>query len=93
MLDLLLTSSRELISYTRIGGCLGCSDHVMEEFTFLRVIRQSKIRKLNFRKTSFQIFKLVNKTPQEFVLKDTEVQQSCQIRITDLKRSLSPTPH
>jgi len=92
MLDLLLTSSRELISDTRIGGCLGCSDHVMEEFTLLRVIRQSKIRKLNFRKTSFQIFKLVKKL-RKFVLKDTEVQQSCQIRITDLKRSLSPTPH
>jgi len=92
MLDLLLTSSRELISDTRIGGCLGCSDHVMEEFTLLRVIRQTKIRKLNFRKTSFQIFKLVKKL-RKFVLKDTEVQQSCQIRITDLKRSLSPTPH
>ena len=36
MLDLLHTNVSDLIGGIRIGGCLGCSDHEMEEFTLLR---------------------------------------------------------
>jgi len=80
MLDLLLTSVSELIGDIRIGGCLGCTDHGVVEFTLLRDIRQakSKIRKLNFRKS--QLFReLVNNTPWEYVLNDKGVEQSWQI--------------
>jgi len=45
----------------------------MVEFTLLRDIRQARstIRKLNFRKASFQLVReLVNKTTWESVLKD-----------------------
>ena len=66
ILDLLLTSANELIGDIRIGGCLGCSKHAMIEFMLQRDMRQgkSKIRKLNFRKAKFQLFReLVNKMP------------------------------
>ena len=47
ILDLLLTNGD-----IRIGGCLGCGDHAMVEFTLWRDMRQvkRKIRKLSFRK-------------------------------------------
>ena len=65
-MDVLLTSVNELIDDIRIGGCLGCSDHAVVEFTLQRDMRQvkSKARKLNFRKANFQLFKeLIKKTP------------------------------
>ena len=68
MLDLLFTNASELIGDIRIGGCLVCCDYAMVEFTLSRDIRQakSKIRKLNFRKANFQLFReLVNRTLQE----------------------------
>ena len=82
VLDLLLTHINEPIGDIRIGGCLGCSDHVMVGFTSLKNIGQakSKIRKLNFRKANFQLFReLVNKMPWETVLKSEVVEQSWQI--------------
>lgn len=48
----------------------------------MRDIRQtkSKIKKLNFRKAKFQLFReLLNKTPWESALKDKGAQQSWQI--------------
>lgn len=47
-------------------ACLSCSHHVVVEFTLFRNFGQTKIkiRKLNIRKASFQLFrKLVSKTP------------------------------
>jgi len=59
LLDLLLTSVRELSSDIRIGGCLGCSDHAMIEVTLWKDVRQAKnkIRGLKFRKANFQLFR------------------------------------
>ena len=53
VLDLLLTNARELTGEIRIGSHLDCSDHGMVEFTLLRDMGQSKIRKLNSRKADF----------------------------------------
>ena len=52
MLNQLLTNTSELIGDIRIGGCLGCSDQAVVEFTFLMDIGQTKsnIRKLNLGK-------------------------------------------
>lgn len=71
MWDPLLTNANELIGDMRIGGCLGCSDHVVVEFMLQRKMRHAKckIRALIFRKAKFQLFgELVNKTPWENVL-------------------------
>ena len=59
ILDLLVTDTRELISNVKIGGNLGCSDHVLVEFTVLGHKGQgkSKVRSLNFRKANFQLSK------------------------------------
>lgn len=54
----------------------------MTEFTLQRVMRQVKykIRKLNFRKAIFQLFReLVNKTPWETVVMGKGVKQIWQI--------------
>ena len=62
----MLTNANELIGDIRFGHCLGCSDCAIVEFTLSSYMRQSKskIRKLNFRKANFQLFReLVNKTP------------------------------
>ena len=70
MLDWLLTSDSELIGDIGMGGCWGCCDHAEVELTVLRDIRQrkSKMRKLNFRKGDFQIFReLANGAPWESV--------------------------
>jgi len=51
--------------HTRIRGCLGCSGHAVMEFTILRDTGQakSKTRRLNFKKTNFELFReLVSKT-------------------------------
>jgi len=91
--NLLLSDSSELIDDIRIGGCLGCSDHVMVGFTSLKNIGQakSKIRKLNFRKAIFQVFsELVNKIPWESVLKHKGAEQSWQKLSLGHKPSPSP---
>ena len=81
ILDLLLTSANELIGDIRIGGCLGCSNHAMVEFTLRRALRQVKSnRKLNFRTANFQLFReLIKKTPWETVLMGKGVEQSWHI--------------
>ncbi|PKU32580.1 nedd4-binding protein 2-like 2 [Limosa lapponica baueri] len=73
ILDLIVTNASELIRDVKIGGSLGCSDHALVEFTVLRDTCQTRsiVRKLNFRKANFQLFKeLVNRTPWETVLRD-----------------------
>lgn len=65
-----------------VRGCLGCSDHEIVEFILLRNMEQtkSKIRRLNFKKDKFQLFReLVNKTSWESVLKVMGTEQSWQI--------------
>ncbi|PKU34424.1 nedd4-binding protein 2-like 2 [Limosa lapponica baueri] len=82
ILDLMVTKASKLISDITIGGSLGCSDHALMEFAVLRDMGQarSKVRTLNFRKASFQLFKvLVNGTPWETALRDKGAEQSWQI--------------
>lgn len=69
-LDMLLTNTDEVTRGAEIGGC---SDHTLVEFTILRDMGQmkSRVRILNFRSTSFQLFKeLVDGIPWETVLKE-----------------------
>lgn len=42
MLELLIINASELTGDIRIGGCMGCSDHEVVEFTLLRDICQAK---------------------------------------------------
>jgi len=82
ILDLLLTSANELIVDIRIGDCPGCSDHAMVEVMLQRDMGQvkSKIKKLNFRKANFQLFReLVNKMPW-----DCPHGQGCGAELVDL---------
>ena len=82
VLDVLHTNERKLIGDISIGVCLCCSDHKMVDFILRRDIGQAKnkIRKLNFRKANFQLFrKLVNKTLWESVFKHKGKKQSWQI--------------
>ncbi|PKU41917.1 egf-like repeat and discoidin i-like domain-containing protein 3 [Limosa lapponica baueri] len=53
ILDLRVTSARELIGDMKIGGSLGCSDHAVMQFTVLRDIGQGKSKALNFRKANY----------------------------------------
>lgn len=75
----LLIRVSELSCDIRTGGCLGCNEHTVMEFTLLKDMGQkkSKIRMLSFRKAHFQLFRdLVNKTLWESVLKHKELEQS-----------------
>ena len=82
MLHLLLTNARGLVGDIWTGGCLACRDstcnggvHIPEKYG-----TKCKIRMLNFRKANPELFRdLVNRTPFKSVLKDKEVEQSCQI--------------
>jgi len=53
------TNASELISNSKIGGSMGCSDHSLVEFTLLRDMgkARSTLRTKNFRKANFQLFK------------------------------------
>lgn len=59
LLDLLVTNISELIGDIKIGGSLGCRDHVILEHAVLRDISQvrSKVRLENFWKAEFQLFR------------------------------------
>jgi len=73
ILDLMVTSTSELITEIRIGGGLGCSDHALVEFTVLRDMGEARSigRTLNFSKANLQLGKeLVRRTPCETVLRD-----------------------
>jgi len=82
ILDLMVTSASELISDTKAGDSLVCSDHALMEFTVLRDVGKvrSIVRILNFRKDNFHLSKeLVRRTPWETVLGDGTAEQSWQI--------------
>ena len=92
----MLTNANELIGDIRFGHCLGCSDCAIVEFTLSSYMRQSKskIRKLNFRKANFQLFReLVNRTPWETVLTGKGAEQSWHIlmEVSSVCKS-SPSP-
>jgi len=59
LLDFVLTNKEGLVEDVKVGGRLGCSDHEMVEFSFLRggskVI--SRIKTLDLRRTNFGLFK------------------------------------
>jgi len=82
ILDLLVTNASELIGDVKIGGSLGCSDHMLVELMLLREmgITKSIVRKLNFRRANFQLFKeIVRRTPWETVLRDRGTEQSSHV--------------
>ena len=63
----MLTSPSELIGDVKTGGSLGCSDHALVEFMFLRDMGKvrSIVRNLNFWKAKIQLFmELVNRAPR-----------------------------
>jgi len=77
-----ITSASELVEDIKIGGSLGCSDHVLVELTLLREmgITKSIVRTLNFRRANFQLFKeIVRRTPWETVLRSRGIEQSWQL--------------
>lgn len=57
MLDLLLTNAEELIKEVKTG--MGCSDHVLVEFSILRATgwAESRVKTLSLRKAIFWVFK------------------------------------
>lgn len=62
----MVTNASELFSDVKIGGSLGCSDHMLVQFTVLSDASQTKniVRTLNIRKANSQLFKdLANRTP------------------------------
>jgi len=78
----MFTSASELIGGIKTAGSLGCSDHVLVDFTVLRDTgkARTRVRTLNFRKDDFQLFQeLVSRTPWETVLRDRGAEQSWQI--------------
>ncbi|GAB0181507.1 hypothetical protein GRJ2_000616000 [Grus japonensis] len=82
LLDLSLTNMDELIRDVKIGGSLGCSDHVLVKFTILRDMGQmkSRVKTLNFRKANFQLFKeLVDGTPWEIALRDKRAEETWKL--------------
>ncbi|PKU37428.1 nedd4-binding protein 2-like 2 [Limosa lapponica baueri] len=78
ILDLMVTNASTLISDSKIGGSLGCSDHALVGFPVLWDMGQvkSKARSLNFRKENFQMFKeFSNRIPWEIALRDKGAKQ------------------
>lgn len=71
ILHMMVTSTNEFISDTKIGGSLRCSGHAQVEFTILRDACQTKtkIRTRNSRKVNFLLFKaFVNGNPGKLPL-------------------------
>lgn len=62
----MVTNTNELTVDIKTKSNLGCSDHALVELAVLRDVgkAKSKVKTLNFRKASFQLFKkLVSRTP------------------------------
>ena len=68
MLDLVFTNKEGLVGNVKLQGSLGCSDHEMVEFKFLRAERRvhNKLSTLDFRRADFGIFRdLLGRVPQD----------------------------
>ena len=55
-LDLMLTNAEEVIKEVKIGGSLGCTDHVLVMFLILILnigLAKGRVRNLNFRRVNF----------------------------------------
>jgi len=59
LLDLVLKNKEGLVEDVKSGGSLGCSDHEMVNFRFLRGGSRalSRIKTLDFRRANFGLFK------------------------------------
>lgn len=59
LLDLVLTSAREIIKEVKIGSSLGCSDQALVKFVISRNmgLAETRVRMLNFRRATFRLFK------------------------------------
>ena len=82
LLGLVLTNEEESIREVKIGGSLGCSDHALVEFVFLKNagLAEPRARTLCFRTANFWLLKeLLSGIPWETVLKGIGPQQSWQL--------------
>jgi len=82
--------------YIKTRGSLGCSDHALVGFTFLRDVGKARsiVRTPNFRKANFQLFQeFVSRTPWEMVLRDSGAEQSCRsLRTLSIEHRSSQSP-
>ncbi|GAB0190077.1 hypothetical protein GRJ2_001473000 [Grus japonensis] len=79
MLDLILTNKESLVGDVKLEGSLGCSDHKMVEFKFLRAARRacSKLTTLDFRRADFGLFRdLLGRIPWDKALEGRGAQDS-----------------
>jgi len=74
LLNLVLTSTEEIINKVKIRGSLGCNDHALVEFLISRNMGRTKIavRTVNFRRVKFQLFV---ELPWKTVLRDIGIEQ------------------
>ena len=75
----MLTNEEESVREVKIGGSLGCSDHVFVEFVIWKNtgLAKSRARTLCFRRAKFRLLKeLLSGIPWETVLKDMGTEQS-----------------
>ena len=80
--DQVLIAMEEIIKDIKIGSRLGCSDHVLAEFTISRntCLAKNGIKSLNFRRANFRLFKeLLDDMPWETVVRDKVMEQSWQL--------------
>lgn len=73
--------TEEVTKEVKIGGSLGCSDHVLVKFGISRNmgLAKSGVRILNYRRMNLRLFKeLLDEIPWETVLGDKETEQSWQ---------------
>ena len=61
--DLILVNREELVGEIKVGGCLGCNDHEMFEFSILAETKRgvNKTATLDFRRANFDLFKRLTK--------------------------------
>ncbi|KAK4818694.1 hypothetical protein QYF61_017915 [Mycteria americana] len=79
VLDLALTNKEGLVGNVKLKGSLGCSDHEMVEFRFLRAPRRahSKHPTLDFRRADFGLFRdLFGRVPWDKALEGSSDQES-----------------
>lgn len=80
MLDFVLTNGEKLVGNAMLQGSLGCRDHKMAKFEFLRAVRRAynKLTAPDFRRTDFGLFKdLLSKVSWDRPLEGRQVQKCC----------------
>jgi len=71
MLDLVLTTKEGLVGNVQLKSSLGCSDHEMVEFRFLKAVRRahSKLTTMDIRRADFGLLRdLLGRVPWDKAL-------------------------